>query len=159
MLLQLWFDESEREARAVDRDVALLQRIRQAADVVFMAMREYDADQLAVAAQQGRDVRQDQVDAEHVLLRKHQAGVDREQLVLPLEGPHVDADLTEATQREVAQALSRQSRRSCSPSCFGGAAGTGGGGGARSFSRYALTRSKSCSRSATSETLCSAAAG
>jgi len=67
--------------------------------VVFVAVAEEDAEHLSLAVEQVRDVGQDEVDAEHVLLRKHQAGVDHQDLLLPLESPHVDADLAEAAER------------------------------------------------------------
>src|SRR5207245_1903703 len=108
--------------------------------------------------QQVGDVGQHEVDAEHVVLREHEARVDDEDLVLPLQGPHVDADLAEAAQRQVAESTLRHNKRSCSASCLSGS-GSGGGGGARNRSRYLRTLSKSRSRSETSDPLCSAAAG
>src|SRR4029077_4977851 len=159
VLLELRLQEAQREPGAVDRDVELLPRIRQAADVVFMAVAQEDAEHVAAAVEQIGDVGEDQVDAEHVLLREHQACVDDEDLFLPLQSPHVDADFAEAAQRQVSKARGGHSSRSCSASCRGTGVGSGGGGGARSLSRYCLTRSKSCSRSATSAPLWSAAAG
>src|SRR5207245_4474437 len=57
---------------------------------------------------------EDQVDAEHVLLREHQARIDDKDLVLPFERPHVDADLAEASERQVTKprTASRGPRRS-----------------------------------------------
>src|SRR5712691_7659435 len=107
-----------------------------------MAVAEKDAEHLAARFEQVRDVGQDEVDPEHVLLGEHEPCVDDEDLVLPLERPHVDADLTEAAERQVSKPAHK--RRSCSASCLGIAIGSGGGGGgARSLSRYAFTRSKS----------------
>src|SRR4029077_12813764 len=169
VLPELWFDEPERQACAVYRHVVeALQGERQAADVVLMAVGQHDADDLSISClpattgrgpQEVRDVRQDEVDAEHVLLREHEPGVHDQDLVLPLEAPHVDPDLAEAAQREVTEARGRYRRRSCSDSGTGAATGTGGGGGASIWSRYRFSWSKSCSRSATSAPLCSAAAG
>src|ERR1700737_2336161 len=135
-----------------------------------MAMAEEDAEPVAAAVEQVGDVREDQVDAEHVLLGKHQPCVDDEDLLVPFEGPHVDADLAEAAKRDVPEPRSANrapreltpkalsswgfhNRLSCSASCFWTGGGGGGGGGASSLSRYALTRSKSVSRSATSAPL------
>ena len=156
VLFQL--EQSERQPRAVDGDVQLFQRERQAADVVFVAVREEDPEHLTAAVQQVGDVRQDEVDAKHVLLREHEPGVDHDNLALPLQRPHIDADLAEAAEREIPEPGAHKSR-SCSDSCCGAATTTGGGGGASTWSRYRFTRSKSCSRSATSEPLCRAAAG
>src|SRR5712691_12975758 len=110
--------------------------------MVLVAVAEKDAQDLAAALEQIRDVRQDEVDAKHVVLREHEAGVDDEHLVLPLKSPHVDADLAKAAQRQVPKprpanrypreltpkALSSwgfHNRRSCSASCLG----TGGDSG------------------------------
>src|ERR1700687_675220 len=159
MLFQLGLDETQRQPRPVDGNVDLLQRVRQTADMVLVAVREEDPKHFTVAAQQVGDVGQHKVDARHVLVREHESGVDDKDLVVPLEGPHVDSDLAQAAQRDIPESRRTHSRRSCSASCFGGSTGTGGGGGASSLARYAFTRSKSCSRSAISEPLCSAAAG
>ena len=158
VLTQLWLEQAECEPGPVNGHVELLQCVRQAADVVLMAVREEDPDDVSTLFQQVRDVGQHEVDAEHVVLREHQARVHHEDFVLPLEGPHVDADLAEAAERQVAESPLRHSKRSCSASCLSGS-GSAGGGGARNRSRYLRTLSKSCSRSATSDPLCSAAAG
>src|SRR5579859_66507 len=158
MLAQLGLEQSEREAGPVNGHVENLQRVGQAPDVVLVAVSEEDPDDIATLFQQVRDVGQHEVDAEHVVLREHQARVDDEDLVLPLEGPHVDAHLAEAAERQVAESPFRHNKRNCSASCLSGS-GSGGGGGARSRSRYLRTLSKSRSRSATSDPLCSAAAG
>jgi len=101
VLLELRLHQAQRQPGAVNGDVDLLERIRQAADVVFVAVRKEDAEYLFFRLHQVGDVRQDEVDAGHVLLRKHQAGIDDQDLVVPLEGPHVDADLPETAEREV----------------------------------------------------------
>src|SRR5450759_559619 len=101
VLLQLRFDEPEGQPCAVDRNVELLQRVRQTPDVVFMAVRREDAEHVAIRLKEVRDVRQHEVDAGHVLLGKHEAGVDDQDLLLPFERPHVDADLAKAAQGDV----------------------------------------------------------
>ena len=103
--------------------------------MVLVAVGEEYAGDLLLTLQEIGDVRQDQVDAGHVLLRKHEPRVDDDELLLPFERPHVDADLAEAAEREIAQTLGLYSRRSCSDSGFGAATGTGGGGGTRTWSR------------------------
>ena len=87
VLPELGLDEAERQARPVDGDVQLLQGEGQPADVVFASMRQDDPEDLPDPVQQVGDVGKDEVDAEHVLLRKHQARVHDEHLALPLEGP------------------------------------------------------------------------
>src|SRR5204862_3281480 len=105
------------------------------------------------------DVREHEIDAGHVFLGKHEPGVDDQDLALPLERPHVDADLPEASQGQVAEAPGAYRRRSCSDSGFGAPTPTGGGGGARSWSSKRFRPSQSRSRGATSEPLWGAAAG
>src|ERR1700719_5042417 len=158
VLLQLGLDQAEGQPRPVDRNVQLLQRKGQPADVVLMTVGQEDADDLATGREQVGDVGEDKVDAEHVLLREHEARVDDDDLVLPLQHPHVDAARAEAAEREVPKTRAHKSG-SCSASCLGVGSGSGGGGGARNLSRYLRTLSKSRSRSATSKPLWSAAAG
>src|SRR5256885_9867760 len=138
MLLELGLDESERKTRPEYRHVQLLQGKRESADVVLVSVGEEDAEHLTVPLQQVGDVRQHEVDAEHVLLGKHEPRVDDEDLVLPLQGPHVDPDLAQTAKRDVTE-LRGHKRRSCSDSCLATATGTGGGGGASSWSRYRLS--------------------
>src|SRR5207245_1754350 len=147
VLLQLRLDQPQREPGSVDRDVELLQDKRKPADVIFMPVAQEDSEHVAAAVEQIGDVGKDQVDSEHVLLGEHQPRVDDEDLLVPFEGPHVDADLAEAAEREVPEPRSanRGSREltpkalsswgfhnssSCSASCFCTAEGGGGGGGA-----------------------------
>src|ERR1700730_12375576 len=159
MLFQLRLDQPQREPRPVDRHVELLEDEGQAADMVLVSVAEKDAEHVAPPIQEVRDVRQHEVDSQHLLLRKHEPGVDHKDLVLPFEGPHVDADLPEAAEWQIPEPGCAHKRRSCSASCLGTGGGSGGGGGASSLSRYAFTLSKSFSRSATRAPLWRAAAG
>ncbi len=135
VLFQLWLDQAQRQPRPVNRHVELFQNIWQSANVVFVTVAQKDAEHVLASIEQIRDVGEDKVDAQHVLVRKHQSRVDDEDLLLPLEGPHVDADLAQAAQRQISESRGAHSRRSCSTSCFGGGVGSGGGGGASSLSR------------------------
>src|SRR3972149_5912618 len=49
------------------------------------------------------DVRDDQIDAQHLLLGEHEAGVDDDEVFAKLEDHHVLADLAEAAQGDYAQ--------------------------------------------------------
>src|SRR5258708_37463345 len=108
--------------------------------MVFVPVAEEDSEHLAAWLEQVRDVGQDEVDPQHVLLREHEPGVDDEDLVLPLERPHVDADLAKAAEGQVSkprsanrgpreltpEALSSwgfHKRFSCSASCLGAGIG------------------------------------
>jgi len=98
----------------------LFQNIRKPTNVVFVPMAQEDAEHVFASIEKVGDVGQDQVDAEHVLMGKHQSRVDDEDLLLPLEGPHVDADLAQAAQRQITESRGAHSSRSCSASCCGG---------------------------------------
>ena len=66
--------------------------------MVLVRVREHDGADLAVA--QVAEVRQDQVDAEVLVAREREAGVDDDQLVADLEDGHVLPDLAEAAERD-----------------------------------------------------------
>ena len=76
VLVELRLDEPERQPRRPDLvDLHLAQQVRQRADVVLVRVRQHDrADPCPVA--QVREVRQDQVDAEVLVAREREPGVD-----------------------------------------------------------------------------------
>ena len=82
MLLELGLDKSERKPRPVNGDIELLQGVREATDVVFVPMAQKDSEHVLLTVDEIRDIWQDQVDAEHVLLWKHQAGIDDDNVIL-----------------------------------------------------------------------------
>ena len=69
------------------------------ADVVLVAVREHDADDVVEPVLDRLEVGQDQVDAGLVLLGEQHAAVDDEELAAVLEDGHVAADLAEAAER------------------------------------------------------------
>ena len=87
------------------------QQVRHGADVVFVAVREHDADDVVEAVLDGLEVGQDQVDAGLVLLGEEHAAVDDEQLAVVLEDGHVAADLAETAERDDAQGSGRECGR------------------------------------------------
>ena len=54
--------------------------------------------------QQPGRVRKHEVDPEHLLVGEHQARIDDQNLTLPLQGPHVQAHLTQSAEGHVAEA-------------------------------------------------------
>ena len=154
VLLQLGLGQPEGQARAVDGHVEALEDEGKRADVVLVTVGEHDAQHLLAGLEEVGDVGDDEVDAVHLQLREHQPGVHDQELVLPLQRPHVPADLAEPAQGDVAKL---QMSLSCSGSAGGG--GGSGGGGARTSFRYAFTFRKSAWRSSTRLPLWSAAAG
>ena len=106
MLVELRLDQPERQLRP-DHLVAvdLAQEVRQPADVVLVPVREHDRVDAAVA--EVADVRQDEVDAEVLVAREGQPGVDDHDVVAVLVDGHVLADLAEAAERNDAKAHAR----------------------------------------------------
>ena len=90
---ELDLDQALGQRRAVDGHVKLRQDVRQRADVVFVAVGDDDAADLVLALLQVGDVRDDQVDPQHVLFGEHQAAVDDDDVVGVLDDHHVLADL------------------------------------------------------------------
>ena len=99
VLLELVLDESDRQARGVDGDVEFLEEIRQAADVVLMAVRDDDAADAVLVLHGKREVGDDEVDAEHVAVREHEPAVDHDHVLAALVERDVLAHFAEAAQR------------------------------------------------------------
>ena len=90
---------------------SLPQQVGHAADVVLVAVGEYDGDDVLHPAAEVGEVGQDHVDAGLGLLGEQHPAVDDEQLALVLEDGHVATDLAEATERDDAQSPLGQRRR------------------------------------------------
>ena len=101
--LQLHADQPVRERRRVHGHVDLAQDVRQRAGVVLVAVRDEDRAQVLAVLDDVADVRDDEVDAEHVLGREHEAAVDGDDVVAVLEQHHVLADLAETAERDDAK--------------------------------------------------------
>ena len=101
VLVELRLDEPEREPRRDDdRHRALAHQVRQRADVILVAVREHDAADHVLALAEVREVRQDEVDAEVLVAREREPGVDDDDRVVRLVDGHVLADLAEAAERD-----------------------------------------------------------
>ena len=87
-------------ARAVDRAVEERHHVRHGADVILVAVREDERLDLVAPRLDVGEVRDDQVDAQLVGVREHDAGVDEDGRVLPRHGHHVHAELAEAAERD-----------------------------------------------------------
>ena len=95
VFLELFPDEAERQGGAVDGWGNVLQNEGERADMVLVAMgQKYPAHPVDLVAQIG-NIGDDQIDAEHVRLGKHQAAVDDDDVLAILEDGHVQADLPE----------------------------------------------------------------
>lgn len=112
VLLKLRLDQCEGQLGTDERDVRLqAQQIRDATDVVLVAVREDDALDVVEAVPDRGEVGQDQVDSGLLLLGEEHSAVDDEQAAAVLENRHVAADFTEAAERGDAEATLRELRR------------------------------------------------
>ena len=73
--------------------VELAQHERQGAEMVLVAVRDDEAEDVVATLAQVADVGQHEVDAEHVVAREGEAAVDDDDLAVVLDGGHVLADL------------------------------------------------------------------
>ena len=73
--------------------------------MVLVRVREDDGADVGLPLDEVREVRQDEVDAEVLVAREREAGVDDERAPVVLEHGHVLADLAEAAERDHAQTL------------------------------------------------------
>ena len=83
-------DEAQGEPRAVDGDRPLAEHVRQRADVVLVPVGQEDRLEPFAEAADVRDVRDRDVDAEHPLVREHDAAVDGNRRVPVLEDEQGD---------------------------------------------------------------------
>jgi hypothetical protein len=98
LLLELDIDQALCELGGIDGQVDLGQYVGQSADMVFMPVGDDDAAQLGFMFKQVADIGYEKVDAEHLILGEHHAGIDNDDVVAVLDGHHVLADLTESAE-------------------------------------------------------------
>ena len=78
----------------------LAHEVRQPADVVLVAVREHDAADHALAVLEVREVAEDEVDAEVLVAREREPGVDDDDRPVRLVDGHVLPDLAEPAERD-----------------------------------------------------------
>ena len=106
---QLALDQSQGQLAAIDGDVlAHAQQIGHAPDVVLMAMGEHQPDDIAEATLQVVEAGQDQVNTGLVVLREQHPAIDQQDLAIDLETGHVAPDITQSSEGNDAQGVSRQ---------------------------------------------------
>ncbi len=107
VLVQLRLHHRERQA---GRDhllhVHLAQHVRQGADVILVTVGEDDRVQRPV--HEVGEVRENEVDAEVLVARKRQPGVDQDAVVTELVEGHVLADLAEPAERDDAERVAHR---------------------------------------------------
>ena len=108
VLVELRLDECERQPRghhAADLDLA--EHVRQPADVVLVPVREHD--RVDGLVDEVAEVRKDEIDAEVLVARERETGVDHDPVVAELEHGHVLPDLAEPAERDDPECLHERS--------------------------------------------------
>ena len=101
-LLEPLAREAEGEAASVDGRRRRLQGVGQCADVVLVAVGEEDSAEARGALGEVLEIGDDRVDPRHLGGRKENAGVEQEEVLLPLQHERVEAELTEPAERDEA---------------------------------------------------------
>jgi hypothetical protein len=100
VLFKLAFNVGQRELGSVDGHLEFAEDPGQSADVIFMAMGKDDGtDEFPVLRKVG-DVGYDDVNAEEFRFRKHEAGVDHDDVVFPADRKAIHAEFAEAAERD-----------------------------------------------------------
>ena len=99
VLLELGVQNTGNQSRAVHRNLELLEHIRQCTDVVLMSVRDDNTANLVLVTAQVGNVRNDQVDAQHLIIRERQTAVDDKDVLSVLNHRHVLTDLIESAER------------------------------------------------------------
>ena len=95
--------QRQRERRAVNREVQLRQQKRNAADVVFMPVRQDQAADLLPVFFQVCEIGRDDIDAEQFRIGKHHARIDDDDVIAVTDGHRVHAELAQSAQRHDVQ--------------------------------------------------------
>ena len=112
VLAQLLTQEPERERAADDGDrLPLAQEVRDRADVVLVAVRQDQSDDIVQPIRDRIEARQDEVDAGVVVLGEQHAAVDEEELAVDLEARHVPAHVAETAERDHPECVVGESGR------------------------------------------------
>ena len=111
VLVQAGLGEAEGQACPPHlRDSDFPEQVRQRADVVLVRVREQHGSYAVTAVGEIRHVREDQVDAEVLVPREGEPGVDDDDLAVELVDGHVLADLADAAERNDPQSVPRHQR-------------------------------------------------
>src|SRR5947209_13003413 len=105
--IELVADEAEGQRHSVDRKRHALEKKRQRADVIFVAMREEDRFEFRGVVEDVRHVGNNDVDAERGGVGEHHSAVDDDRGVVGLVDHQVHPDLAESAERNDAQAAHR----------------------------------------------------
>ena len=104
VLLDLVAEEAAGQGAGVDRHAReLREHVGQGADVVLVGVGDEERLDLGAVLLEVGDVGDDEVDAEHLLVREHESAVDDDDVVAVLEDVHVLADLPHPAERDDAE--------------------------------------------------------
>ena len=92
VLSKFGVDQAQGELRPVNRGIRFLEQVRKGADMVFMAVGKKDSKEVVPIFDHIAEIREYEVDAQHVLVREHEPGIDQQHGVAVFEDHHVLAD-------------------------------------------------------------------
>ena len=98
MLFQFVFDVGKRELRAPHRHVQFAQNPGQRSDVILVPVGQDNAAHPLPVLDQVGNIRDDNIDAQQLGFRKHQARVDDDDIVTPANGHAVHSELAQPAQ-------------------------------------------------------------
>ena len=97
MFLKLSGDEASGErGRPQGREVQLRKDVRKRANVILVPVGEDDAPDSIQSGCEIRDIRDDQIDPEHFVLREHYPAVDDDNVLIVFDDQHIPADFAKA---------------------------------------------------------------
>ena len=99
MLGKLGFDDPAGQPGGVNRSIALTQHIRDRADMILMPMGDDITAQLVQVALEISRIRNDQINAQHIVIRESHTAVDHDDITAVLDYGHVFADLIQTAER------------------------------------------------------------
>ncbi len=97
--LQLMLDQTHGEFRGIQRNIDFLNNVRYGADMIFMAVGEYKPLYLINIFLKIRNIRNDKIHTQHVILRKSKTAVNNNNAVTKLKCRYVHSDLLKTAQR------------------------------------------------------------
>lgn len=157
VLLELVLDKTNRQLGGIDRHIEFFEQVRQTADVVLVTVGDEQALDAVPVLEHVGEVRDDQIDTEHIGIREHKAAVNEDHVALALIQRNVLADLAEAAQRADVHRDGRSGHLKMLPGSLDGARGAGPGGAVRQPDRSGVQRcSDSGAGGADAEPGCSA---
>src|ERR1700681_4636290 len=99
VFVELIFDVGQRELGRPNRNIQFTENPRQSADVIFVAVRKDDAAHVLAIFEKIGNVGDDDVDAQQLGFREHQAGVNYDNVIAKTDGHAVHTELAHPAQR------------------------------------------------------------